>query len=413
MEDKRLWELAKKYGTPLYIFDADLIKNTYTMMKKELKDFEIFFSVKANPSLAICQVLKESGSSIEVASEGELRLALGAGFDPNNIIFSGPGKLKTEIEFALDNNIAALIAESFEEVQLINEIAKEKKSKVNIGIRINPSYESVQKNPVISMMGRGTQFGVDKNELDAIIPYIKEHPYLNLMCFHIYSGSQIFDFSVAATYFSEATKLVTNIIQQYKLEIELLDFGGGFGISYDGKKQDFDFHSFALEVNKILESRPGLKKVKRIAFESGRFLTAKSGYFLTEVQYRKEINGTTFLITDAGMNQNALATFREKRIRSNFMMHIITNDNPKETVSVAGPLCTPDDVLGRNILLNRADRGDILCIPNSGAYGTSFSPFEFLGHPRPCEVVIREGKEFISRKRGDFSDILNQQLGVL
>ncbi len=412
MNDRYLKELAEKYGTPLYVFDANNIQCTYYEMKKSIGDIEIFYSVKANPSLAICQILQKSGSCIEVASKGELELAIAAGFEPHKIIFSGPGKIREEIEFALEKEIVALIAESFEEIQLINEIAEEKNCTVNIGIRINPSYESVQKNPVISMMGRGTQFGIDCTELESIIPYIKRHTHLKLMCFHIYSGSQIFDYNVAIVYFKEAIKLLHDIIKKYSLQIELLDFGGGFGISYDGKREDFDFNNFALEVKKVLEGYSEFIKGKRIAFESGRFLVAPSGYFLTEVQYRKVINGNTFLITDAGMNQNALATFREKRIRSNFKMHIITNTNPQEEVSVAGPLCTPDDVLGRNILLNHSGRGDILCIPNSGAYGTSFSPLEFLGHPRPCEIVVWKNKEYVIKKKGKFSDILTHQSGL-
>ncbi len=411
--NNKLYEMSKKYETPLYVFDGNKIRDTYYMMRDALgKRVEIFFSVKANPTLAVCQILKNAGSSIEVASKGELHLALAAGFDSQKIIFSGPGKLWSEIEFAIESDIAALIAESFEEVKLINQLAMEKEKVVNIGIRINPSYENVQKNPVVSMMGKGTQFGVDRNELNNIIPYIKKHPQLNLRCFHIYAGSQIFDCHIATEYFKEAVKLLTNVISEYELEIDIMDFGGGFGVSYDGRKEDFDFKSFSKAALEIIDEYHLSENGRRIAFESGRYLVAKSGYFLTKILYKKCINGTTFLITDAGMNQNALATFREKRIRSNFMMEIISNENEKEIVSVAGPLCTPDDVLGRDIELNSSDSGDILCIPNSGAYGVSFSPMEFLGHPRPCEVICIDEKEYIIRAHGKFEDILENQYGI-
>lgn len=413
MEDYMLRELAEKYGTPLYLFDGDKIEETYRMMKDSFSNkIDLFYSVKANPTLAVCQILQKNGCGIEVASKGELRLALEAGFLPDKMLFSGPGKLESEIEFALEQEICAVIAESFQEIELISRLAEKRGKIVNIGVRINPSYESVQKNPVLSMMGRGTQFGVDKNELEKILPYIQKQKYLNLMCFHIYSGSQIFDYHVAASYLREAVQMVLDVIHTYNLDISLLDFGGGFGVSYDGKKEDFDFPSFAAEVEQLIGENPELTAGRKIAFESGRFLTARAGFFLTQVQYRKEINGSTFLIMDAGMNQNALATFREKRIRTNFSMHIISNQNPEETVSVAGPLCTPDDVLGRNVSINRSDRGDILCIPNSGAYGISFSPFEFLGHPRPEEVLVYHGTEYVARERGHFSDILNQQRGI-
>ncbi|MDE6947744.1 MAG: hypothetical protein K2P14_11225 [Anaeroplasmataceae bacterium] len=413
MNNNKLYEMSKKYETPLYVFDGNKIRDTYYMMRDALENrVEIFFSVKANPTLAVCQILKNAGSSIEVASKGELHLALAAGFDSQKIIFSGPGKLWSEIEFAIESDIAALIAESFEEVKLINQLAMEKEKVVNIGIRINPSYENVQKNPVVSMMGKGTQFGVDRNELNNIIPYIKKHPQLNLRCFHIYAGSQIFDCHIAIEYFKEAVKLLTNVISEYELKIDIMDFGGGFGVSYDGRKEDFDFKSFSKAALEIIDEYHLSENGRRIAFESGRYLVAKSGFFLTKILYKKCINGTTFLITDAGMNQNALATFREKRIRSNFIMEIISNENEKEIVSVAGPLCTPDDVLGRNIELNSSDSGDILCIPNSGAYGVSFSPMEFLGHPRPCEVICIDEKEYIIRAHGKFEDILENQYGI-
>lgn len=413
MDDNKIELLVNKYQTPLYLFDGDDIERVYQSMKSLLpKEFSIFYSVKANPNLAICKIMRKSGSGIEVASRGELCLALEAGFNPEDILFSGPGKVEDELEFAIDKNIAAIIVESFAELKVINKIAMIKDKKVNIGIRINPSYESIQKNPVISMMGAGTQFGVDKNELGDLISYIKETDNLNLICFHIYAGSQIFDYTVASVYFNEAINLLSQVIEDYNLDIKILDFGGGFGVSYDGKKETFNFESFASEVKRLYNDNKELFNGKRIIFESGRYLCARSGFFLTKVQYRKKINGNTFLITDGGMNQNSLATFRGKKIRGNFFMNILNNDNEKEVVSVAGPLCTPDDVLGRNVTLNRADRGDILCMPNMGAYGSSYSPFTFLGHPRACEVLIYKGKDFLVRERGKYEEILNGQKDI-
>ncbi len=242
MDDNVIQSLARKYQTPIYIFDGDDIENRYHYMKNLLpKQFDIFYSIKANPSLAICQVLQNNGSGIEVASEGELHLALKAGFNSSDILFSGPGKTYRELEYAIDKNIAAINVESFTELNVIHEIAKLKGKKVNVGIRINPNYESVKRNPVISMMGSGTQFGVDKNQLPSLFSYIKESDYLNLTCFHIYAGSQIFDYKVATAYFQEAIDLLSQIIEEHNLDIKILDFGGGFGISYDGRRQHFDF----------------------------------------------------------------------------------------------------------------------------------------------------------------------------
>lgn len=410
MNDKQMKALAQKYKTPLYLFDGDKIEETYGDMKKSLPDkFEIFYSVKANPMLGICKVLQRNSSGIEVASAGELYLALEAGFDPENILFTGPGKTYSELEYAVDSKIAAINAESFKEITLIDEIAKRNNRIVDVGLRIHPNFKVSTKNPVISMMGTGTQFGVDIDEVPGILEYIESSDNLNLMCFHVYAGSQIFEPDMTIAYFEQTLKIFKELTDKYELHIKILDFGGGFGVSYDGKSKTFDFNYFAAEIKNLYQKYESFLQDKRIVFESGRFLLAESGVFLTEVQYRKVLHDKTFLITDAGMNHNALSTFREKKIRSNFIMRILDNENEEETVTVAGPLCTPEDIPGRNVVLNKADRGDILCISNTGAYGSSFSPTAFLGHPDPCEILVYKGKEYYLRKHGEVKDILDGQ----
>ena len=415
MEEKYVRNLVDKYKTPLYLFNGDKIEDTYRKMRDSLpKPFEIFYSVKANPLIGICKILQKNSCGIEVASSGELYLALEAGFHSNDIIFTGPGKTYEELKFAIECNIAAINAESFMEVLVIEEIAKSNNQEVDIGIRIHPNFKLQTKNPSISMMGMGTQFGVDICEVSRIIEYTKKSPNLNLVCFHVYAGSQIFDPDTTVTYFEHTLKMFMSLINNYDLNVQMLDFGGGFGVSYDGKSSIYDYDYFAKKIHIIYEKYETFLHNKRIIFECGRYLLAENGLFLTEVQYKKILHDKVFLITDAGMNHHALSTYREKKIRSNFLMKILANDNDNdndndEVVTVAGPLCTPDDVLGRNVTLNRADRGDILCILNSGAYGSSFSPLNFLGHPSPCEVLIYKGKEYCLKRHGDIKDVLYNQ----
>lgn len=414
MDEKQMIALANKYSTPLYLYDGNQLEEKYLCMKKALPDsFELFYSVKANPLFGICRLLQMSQSGIEVASGGELYLALEAKFHPDNILFTGPGKTCNELEYAIDNNIAAINAESFTEVKIINEIGKKKNKTVNIGIRIHPNFRLSSKNPVISMMGAGTQFGIDIKDMEEILKYIHDSENLNLVCLHVYAGSQVFDPNVTIAYFEQTIIIFKELIEKYNLKIKLLDFGGGFGISYDGKKQPYDFDYFAQNVNNIYQKYFDFLQGKRLIFETGRFLLAECGVFLTKVQYRKTLHDRTFIIMDAGMNQNALSTFREKKIRGNFRMKILDNYNEEETVTVAGPLCTPDDVLGRNVILNRADRGDILCIHNTGAYGSSFSPLGFLGHPTPCEVLVYKEAEYCLKQHGTSKSILDGQERIL
>lgn len=414
MNDHKMKELSEKYGTPLYVYDSELIENTYFKMKSLLwNKFDIYFSVKSNPSLGICQLLKELGSGIEVASAGELLLALRAGFDVTKILFSGPGKTYEELELAAEKGIAAIIVESIQELTVLESIARQNDRNISIGIRINPLFGTEEKNPIISMMGGGTQFGISQDELQDAISIIKKSKHLKLICFHIYPGSQICDYKMASKYFEESIRLLKNYIVRNNLEIEILDFGGGFGISYDGKTNPFDFYSFSQEVRTIYNKYKNFLAGKRLVFESGRFLLAESGLYLTKILYRKRINQHDFLITDGGMNQNAISTYRGKRMRSNFVMHLLNNVNEQERVTVAGPLCTPDDIIGRNVSLSRGKPGDILCVHNSGAYGSSFSPVNFLGHPTPCEILLRNGREYILKQRGDFGDILVNNNGII
>lgn len=412
--EERLNSIARKYETPFYLYDGDGIKNRYKFMKENLpENFEIFFSIKANPNIGLCQILNSEGCGIEVASAGELLLAEESGVPTKNIIFSGPGKTEDELQMAIEKNIASLIVESLQEIELVNLISRKLNKRVNVGIRINPSYDAIQKNPTISMMGVGTQFGIDREDLDEAINKINSFPNLRLNCFHIYAGSQIFEYNQAAQFFYESTKLIKRIIDSHCLNISIVDFGGGFGISYDRRKADFDFIKFIDSITQIINENKNFFRNKRFIFESGRFLCAPYGYFITKVLYKKILNGRKFLIVDGGMNTNCLATFRNKIVRTNFeiigLKENIDDSDSLEEISVAGPLCTPEDILARNVHLKVLEKGDFICIPNMGAYGRTFSPVDFLGHKHISEILIYNNKEYIILDHGRFNDFYKDQ----
>ena len=415
---ERLLDIVIRHKSPLYVYDGDGLKDRYEFMKENLpSNFDVFFSIKSNPNIGICQILNGLNCGVEVASGGELLLAKESGVNAKNIIFSGPGKTEEEISLAIKENIESLIVESLQEIEIVSSIAKELNKNVNIGIRINPSYEAIQKNPTISMMGVGTQFGIDKEDIDEAINMINDFPNLSLNCFHIYAGSQIFDHLQATQFFAEATKLIDNLIKKHNLNISIVDFGGGFGISYDGRKNDFDFVNFCKNILEIINQNKNFFKNKRFIFESGRFLCAPYGFFITQILYKKELNGRKFLIVDGGMNNNCLATFRNKMVRTNFKIVELTKDsskyNFKEEITIAGPLCTPEDILARNVEIARLDIGDYICIPNMGAYGRSFSPVDFLGHKHIAEIVIYDNNEFIILEHGDFKDFYQNQNKII
>lgn len=408
MDNSLLKKQAEQYGTPLYVFDGDGIINNYYGMTQQLpENTEIFYSVKANPSLGICQLLQNCGSGIEVASAGELRLALEAGFEPRKIIFSGPGKNEEELKNAIDLGIAAIVAESMSELEQIEQLASEVQCKVKVGIRLNPSYELPDAK--IKMAGSGKQFGIDEDDLDGIMSFLKSAEHLQLTCLHIYIGTQIFQYETVLSHVRQMLEIARKIIEIYGIDLKIIDFGGGFGVPYFGEGKLFDFKSFGQGMQKICQEYAEICKFRRLIFESGRYLLARHGYFLTKVLYKKQSKGTTFLITDGGMNNHVLSTFRGRQMRNNFPLYILGKTGEKELVTIAGPLCTPDDILGRDVEMGVAEQGDILCIPCSGAYGLSYSPKHFLGHPGPAEVIQYQGHNYILRQRGEVEEILSGQ----
>ena len=412
MDDSLLKNLAEQFGTPLYIFDGDNIAENYNSMIGQLPgNAEIFYSVKANPSLGICQLLNICGSGIEVASSGELHLALKAGFQPHKIIFSGPGKTENELEHAIETGISAIIAESVNELEKLEQLAAERDCIVNTGIRLNPSYELP--NAKIKMSGSGKQFGIDEDDLDEVMSFFAKSKHLKLMCIHIYIGTQIFEYEMVIAHVRQMLEISKRIVREYGIDLRMIDFGGGFGVPYFGEGTLFDFESFGKGMKAVCQEYSDICNGRRLIFESGRYMLARSGYFLTRVLYRKSSKGTNFLVTDGGMNNHVLSTFRGRQMRNNFPLYFLGKTGEKETVTIAGPLCTPDDVLGRNVETVSAGPGDILCIPNSGAYGLSYSPVHFLGHPGPAEVLRYRDDDYLLRQRGKSDEILTGQQEVI
>lgn len=411
MEDYMLMKLTEEFGTPLYVFNGDEISETYDTMIEQLGEgIEIFYSVKANPSLGICQLLKSRGSGIEVASSGELKLAIQAGFEPHKIIFSGPGKTIDELKYAVETGIASIIAESVSELEKLERLATENNCNINVGIRLNPSYDFP--NAKIKMSGSGKQFGIDGDTLSEVIEMLKKQPHLKLVCLHTYLGTQIFDYEQLLAHVSNLLEIARQIIEEHDIDLKIIDFGGGFGIPYFGEGTRFDFHNFAQGLRDIYQKNESICKGRRLIFESGRYLLAESGYFLTQILYKKRSKGTVFLVTDGGMNHHVLSTFRGRQMRNNFPVHILGKTGEKEIVTIAGPLCTPDDIIGRDVEAVVAEQGDIVCIPKSGAYGRSFSPVNFLGHPGPTEVLRYKDKNYLLRERGKIEEILMGQHSV-
>ncbi|PYG86987.1 diaminopimelate decarboxylase [Ruminiclostridium sufflavum DSM 19573] len=408
MNDNTLQSMAQKYGTPLYAYDGDKIISQFNTLKSCYpKEIEIFYSMKTNPLLGICQLFKKLNSYIEAASVGELYTALEAGFHPEQIVFTSPGKSCDELEYAIDKQIYSINIESIDEAVLINRIASEKNKRVDISIRVNPDFDATCSS--IKMSGVPTQFGIDQALLGKAFETFSQLPCINVIGIHVYTGTQALHAEKIIFAMEQIIILGLELSDTYGFPLRFLDMGGGFGIPYFKGENELNTDSLREGAALVWDKyRERLSKT-RVAVESGRFLMAEAGRYLVKALYIKECKGNKYIVCDGGSNQHASSAFLGRHIRSNFPMHVLNKTEAEEEVNVVGPLCTPTDVVGQRVKLPAVNTGDIIAVDKSGAYGLTQSPLAFLSHPSPAEVIQFGDEAFLLRERGKKEDLIKGQ----
>lgn len=408
MDDRILSNIAREYGTPVYVYDTEKIISQYEKLKSSLPpEISILYSMKANPLLGICQMFKKLGSGIEVASSGELHTALAAGFQPKEIVFTSPGKTAEELDYAIASGVYSINIESVEEAIHINEIAFQKGVVVDISIRINPDFDTAGSS--IKMSGVASQFGIDQKLLEGAIAQIKSLQNVNIIGIHIYLGTQALNAKNITVSMENIIRLALQVSEEYNLTLEFLNLGGGFGIPYFKDETYLDMETLSKDFAEMWDRYSNRLTNTKVFVESGRFLMAEAGTYLTKILYKKFCKGKTFLVCDGGSNQHAASAFLGRHIRNNFPMHILNKEGSEAEVNVVGSLCTPTDILGQNVVLPEAEQGDIVAIERSGAYGLTQSPALFLSHPLAAEIQYYKGKTYILRERWGIEDFLRGQ----
>ena len=410
--DSILLEKANRYGTPMYVYDGDALKDHYDHLISWLhQSVEVFFSFKSNGNVSIASLLRSFGAGIEVASAGELLMAVKAGYSPQQIIFSGPGKGKKEIDIAIQHEIYCIIAESREELIYIAESAKRQDKQASVGIRINP--ESIESKAKIKMGGVPSPFGIDESKLKDIFDLFQKYDHsLLFKGIHMYLGTQVLNETSLLSSFEYTLNTAVRIKNEYGYTCQMVDLGGGFGIPYFQHEEPLNAERLFQNVAELIRSYEAELEYPRFIIEMGRFLLAECGVYLTTIQYVKESKGQLFLIADGGMHHHQAMTFRGRLLRNNYPMRLIKHSSKPSAVvkqSIVGPLCTPEDLIGREVELPQGDAGDLLCIEKSGAYGLCYSPTLFLGHPSPLELLMFEGDDYVVRDRGIPEDLLLKQ----
>ncbi|WP_420796523.1 pyridoxal-dependent decarboxylase, exosortase A system-associated [Ectothiorhodospira haloalkaliphila] len=384
-----LSRIAARVGrTPFYAYDRALLTRRVAHLREHLPPaIKLHYAMKANPMPALVGHMAGLVDGIDVASAGELKVALDAGADPAEISFAGPGKQDTELRQAVAAGILVNI-ESFREVDILAKSAQELGLPARVAVRVNPDFEL--KSSGMKMGGGPKQFGVDAEQVPELLARIGD-AQLAFEGFHLFAGSQ----NLKADSIIEAQRqcfdLALRLAEDAPGPVKFLNLGGGFGIPYFPGEQPLDIAPVGDNLKAIVEEAAVKLPHTEIVIELGRYLVGEAGLYVCRVLDRKISRGHPFLVTDGGLHQHLSASGNFGQIiRKNYPVAIGTRmeDTPRETASVVGPLCTPLDLLADRMELPPAQPGDLVVIYQSGAYGLTASPEKFLGHPAAVEVLV-------------------------
>mgnify|MGYP005630135379 FL=1 len=384
-----LSQLAQRIGmTPFYAYDRQLITNRVALLRKYLPpEVQIRYSMKANPMPAVVQHLAAIVDGIDVASAGELRVALDTPILPSQISFAGPGKKDNELSCAIASGIT-LNMESEQEMERIAILGQHLGICPKVAIRVNPDFEL--KSSGMRMSGGAKQFGVDAERIPSMLARMRILK-LNFEGFHIFCGSQNLNATAIQEAQEKTIQLGLSLAKQASCSIRLLNIGGGFGVPYFPGDKELDLKSVCKNLHRLIDETKKHAPNTRIEIELGRYIVAESGIYVCRVLERKISRKRVFLITDGGLHHHLAASGNFGQvIRKNYPV-VVGNKvvgHERESVTVVGPLCTPLDLLADEVEMAKADVGDLIVVFQSGAYGLTASPTRFLNHPEPVEVLV-------------------------
>jgi len=401
-------EIADKYGTPFYLYDLNTIREKIRNVKRAFGNtIELFYAVKANSNLEILKSIRDDVDGLDISSAGEMEQSLLAGYDPAVLSFAGPGKTRRELEEAIHRGVGIISVESLRELRDIREIALAKGLKANIAIRINPRL--LTKEFAIKMGGKASQFGIDEEDVESAVKYIRRNgTSFNFLGIHIYAGTQCMSEEAIAHNMINTLEIAANLRATYGLECQWVNIGGGFGVSYYEENKAIDLRVLADRITQAIHDYSASTGTQpRFILELGRYLVADSGIYVTRVVSEKKSRGDMYFVLDGGMNHHLAASGNlGAMIRKNYVVkNLLQPMVPKQTCNLVGPLCTPLDLLGRNVSIESPRLGDLVGILNSGSYGYTASPLFFLGHETPIELLILDNEIRVIRNRRTLTDL--------
>ena len=386
---ERLSLLAARVGqTPFYVYDRSQLRARVAALRHVMpQGIKLHYAMKANPMPAVVGFMAGLVDGIDVASAGELKVALDAGADPQEISFAGPGKRDAELRQAVASRVLINI-ESFREVTALATISTELGLAARVAVRVNPDFEL--KGSGMKMGGGPKQFGVDVERIPELLSQIGD-ARLAFEGFHLFAGSQNLRSESICEAQQKSYELALRLAQHAPAPVRFLNLGGGFGIPYFPGEQRLDLAPIGDNLAKIVQRAQAELPDASFVIELGRYLVGEAGVYVTRIVDRKISRGQVYLVTDGGLHHHLSASGNFGQVvRKNYPVSIGNKADSleTETSSVVGPLCTPLDLLADRMRLAPAQAGDLVVVFQSGAYGASASPQGFLGHPACVEVLV-------------------------
>ncbi len=398
-----LCELAEAYGTPLYVYSRRTIVERFSALQTALASIRplICFAMKANATLEILRTFHGQGAGFDIVSEGELRRVLKIDGDPSKVVFSGVGKTRDEIEFALQSRIKFFNVESLAELDCLESVARSLNVKAPYCVRINPDVDA-QTHKHLTTGTKASKFGIAVTDAIEAVRARRDSAHLQFQGLDCHIGSQITDVAPLEEAYREVMRLAALFTSQ-GLAVRCLDLGGGFGISYSGHYASLDMNKLSTMVARVFGGC-----AYEFAVEPGRFLIAEAGSLLTRVLYLKDNQGRKFAVVDAGMNDMVRPAMYDA-------YHQIDIVSPRsssavvasgvETVDVVGPVCESACYFARNRQMTPIQTGDLLAIRDTGAYGAVMAS-NYNARRMPAEILVEEdGTSEVIRRRDVYEDL--------
>lgn len=389
-------DMAEINPTPFYVYKKDEIAKQIEILQKTFAAGKILYSFKTNPFSDILKFVGSKGVGSDAASLKEVELAIDSGMAKEDIYYSTPGKTKEDILGAIDKSI--IIADSYHELEMINDVAKERDMVIEVGLRVNPQFS------MFDNKGGSSKFGVDEEDMLEKNEYFANLANIRIVGIHIHVRSQVLSTETLINYYNNGYNLAFKLVENLDLDMKFINFGGGVGTVYTpSMEKPLDYEALAEGFQELADKND--KELKaRLLIESGRFIVCTAGFYVTEIVDIKVSRGKKYLIVKNGLNGfmrpvikelvSSLTDDEKFTIEPLYTTkyafdYMVLNDNSEmEKVDLVGSLCTSADVLASDVEFPKANIGDLVVINNAGSYSYSLSPLLFSSHGLPGQYLI-------------------------